>query len=203
MIAVEPKPEYAGFNKHVRIPGAEFLLINPRPNSNQFSKNAYWSRAKGELNAAYGNICAYTCIYLIDGGTVDHFLPKSEWPGLAYEWSNFRVARKRANECKGHSVEVMDPFAISNGWFIIRFPDSQVYPHPNLSAIQRDRVAKTITKLRLNSEDTFVQERCDMALAYGRGHVDLDFLQRRYPFLAAEIVRQGLEDRIMMYFPGG
>lgn len=200
MIRITARPEYAGFNRHVRAPGEAFLETNPTPNSYEFSRNCFWTRAKPELQEAYGHICAYTCIYLVEQGTIDHFLPKSIYHHLAYEWSNFRLARKRANECKGAALDIMDPFEIQNGWFVLQLPSCQILAHPGLSHIHKDRVNTTIRRLRLNDEDVFVQERCDIILAYGLGDLSLDFLRRRYPFLALEIERQGIEDRVMNFF---
>lgn len=36
------------------------------------------------------------------------------------------------------------------------------------------------------------QERCNILIEYARGDVLIGFLQRRYPFIAKEVERQGL-----------
>jgi hypothetical protein len=46
--------------------------------------------------------------------------------------------------------------------------------------------------LRLNDDDNYVQERCNILMDFVRADVSADFLQRRYPFLAKEVARQQL-----------
>ena len=56
---------------------------SPRPTDRQ------WSRFVDDLNAAFGDICAYceeTC-----KPEVDHFRPTSRYPWLVYRWSNLAV----------------------------------------------------------------------------------------------------------------
>jgi 5-methylcytosine-specific restriction endonuclease McrA len=196
VIRVEPRPEYPDFDAEVRKPGYAFLGQNPNPTSEQFRKKNYWSRALPELHAAYAGICAYTCAYLPDNGSVDHFVPKASSPARAYEWDNFRLCSGRVNSTKGNSAEVLDPFVIQDGWFTLDIPSCLIKPNPDLPHDVRAGVRGTVNALRLNSDDLYVQERCAILVALAEEHISLDFVRRRYPFLAKEVERQGLTDQL-------
>lgn len=192
MIRVTPKPEYPSFDIDVRSPGAAFLATCPAPTSEQFRKKNFWSRAARELHAAYSGVCAYTAMYLPERGSVDHFLPKAIHPHLAYEWSNFRLAGGRVNNSKGDLTDILDPFEVQDDWFYMDVPACLLKPNPNLDKDLRSRITGTINSLRLNQDDNYVQERCNILMEYARGEVTMGFLERRYPFLAKEVNRQGL-----------
>ncbi len=192
MIRVERVVEYPSFNIDVREPGAVFLAVCPTPNSDQFKKKNYWTRAAPELHAVYKGICAYTAMYMPQQGTVDHFLPKSIHPQLAYEWNNFRLAGGKVNNSKGDLTNVLDPFEIQDDWFCLEIPSCLLMPNPGLTKELRVQIKSSINSLRLNQDDSYVQERCNILMEYAREAVTLEFLQRRYPFLAKELVRQGV-----------
>lgn len=193
MIRVTPQNEYPGFDVQVRQPGAAFLLLCPHPNSKQFKKKNYWGRAAKELHAAYTGICAYTAIYLPEQGSVDHFFPTSTHPQLAYEWANYRLASSRVNTTKSNQAGIVDPFEVQDNWFFIDIPSCMLKPNPNLEKALRSRISSTINSLRLNSDDAYVQERCSILIEYATEAIALGFLTRRYPFLAKELVRQGID----------
>ena len=193
MIHVTSRPEPPNFDKIVRQRGKRFLSSNPTPTSKQFQKKALWQNVIKDLHAAYGSICAYTCYYIISDPSVDHFLPKSRYPNLAYEWSNYRLARQLVNHHKGDSMEVLDPFTIQTGWFVLDFPSCLVRPSIGLPAVLTEQINKSIKILKINEHDAFVQERCDLMLAFAESNVSLNFLSERYPFLASEIIRQGIQ----------
>ena len=199
MIPVPPQQEYAEFDIQVRQPGARFLADNPNPTSKDFKSKNFWSRASKPLHHAYSGICAYTAMYIMDG-SVDHYLPKVGNPLEAYEWRNFRLANPKVNNSKGDSIGVIDPFVVGDDWFRIDLPSCLIVPHPTLAKAVRISVNSTINILGLNREDTFVDERSDILQTYGRDEVSLDFLERRYPFLAREVVRHGGRDRIREVF---
>ncbi|MDO8723099.1 MAG: hypothetical protein Q7J31_12885 [Syntrophales bacterium] len=200
MIRVTPQPEPRDFNKKVRERGQRFIATNPRPTGKQFKKKAFWKSAANDLRAAYGGICAYTCFYILSSASVDHFLPKSLYPKLAYEWSNFRLSRPQVNQYKADSMEVIDPFVAQTGWFVLDFPSCLVRPSNGLPAVITEQVNKSIQILKINEDDTFVQERCDLMLDFAEGKVTLTFLSKRYPFLATEIVRQGIQTTAITLF---
>lgn len=194
------QPEPHSFNANVRKRGTRYLTKNPTPTSKDFRKNNYWKAAVNDLYAGYKGICAYTCMYFQRPGSVDHFLPKSIYPQLAYEWSNFRLSTPRVNSHKGDSTDVVDPFVIQPGWFVLDFPSCLVKPGDSLSGVTAQQIINTITVLKLNEDDVFVQERCDLMLDFAESNVSLDFLSRRYPFLAHEIVRQGIQNTALTLF---
>ncbi len=193
MIRVALAPEYPNFNAEVRVPGAAFLTECPNPTSEQFKKKNFWNRAAKELHAAYSGICAYTAMYLPEQGSVDHFRPKSTFPLLAYEWGNFRLASGRVNNSKGNQAEVIDPFEVEDNWFYLHIPACLLKPNPNLDRATRNRINGTINSLRLNQDDNYVQERCNILIEFARGDISENFLSRRYPFLAKEVARQALD----------
>ena len=192
MIRVAQKPEYPGFNSQVRQPGEAFLSVCSNPTSEQFRKRSFWSRAAKELHAAYSGICAYTATYLPDQGSVDHFVPKTVDPKLAYEWSNYRLASGRVNSCKGNQTNILDPFQVDDDWFEMDIPSCLLKAKSSLPKDLRARINGTINSLRLNADDHYVQERCNILIAYAKAEIALNFLKTRYPFLAKEVIRQNL-----------
>lgn len=197
MIRIALAPEYPGFDAEVRGPGIAFLGSCPNPTSEQFKKKNFWVRAAKELHAAYSGICAYTAMYLAEQGTVDHFLPKSAHPQLAYEWRNYRLAGGRVNNAKGNQADIIDPFEVENDWFYMDIPSCLLRSNPTLDKPLRNRISGTINSLRLNSDDNYVQERCNILIEFARGDISSNFLMRRYPFLSKEVVRQGLDQPML------
>ena len=108
-----PVAEPHDFNRRVRIPGEVFLRKTPHPNNEQWRLNSYWRHAIRHLFNAYNGTCAYCASWTFhaspanrpEDGTVDHFVPKSYSPHLAYEWNNYRLCRRRLNERKGNFQE--------------------------------------------------------------------------------------------------
>jgi hypothetical protein len=192
LIRVAKKAEYPGFNSQVRQPGSAFLSVCPKPTSEQFRKKNFWNRAAKELHAAYSGICAYTAMYLPEQGSVDHFVPKTVDPTLAYEWNNYRLASGRVNSCKGNQTNILDPFLVDSDWFEMDIPSCLLKAKSGVAGDLRRQINATINSLRLNGDDYYVQERCNILIAYARGEISLNFLNRRYPFLAKEVVRQNL-----------
>lgn len=193
MIRVAAALEYPNFDAEVRAPGLAFLAACPSPTSDDFRKKSFWNKATKELHAAYSGICAYTAMYLPEQWSVDHFLPKSNYPALAYEWNNFRLASGRVNNSKGNQIDIIDPFQVENNWFHMDIPACLLKPNPDLEKPLRNRISGTINSLRLNQDDNYVQERCNILIDYAREDISSNFLQRRYPFLAKEVERQALD----------
>lgn len=200
MMPVTHQPEYPAFDAEVRQPGLIFLTANPRPSAKDFNQHRYWSKAAPRLRKAYSGLCAYTTMYLVDTVSVDHFLPKTKYPHLAYEWDNYRLARQKINTCKGNSEEIVDPFEIKIGWFVLDLPSCLIRPGSDLDSSLRKKIHSTIEILRLNTDDNLVQERCDLLVHLAEGEVTMAFLDRRYPFLSAEVRRQGKEHALKIIF---
>ncbi len=199
MIFVREQPEPMNFSATVRTPGETFLNINQNPTNKDFKNHRYWSACLGDLFTAYNGICAYSAQWIppqITRGSVDHYIPKSDNKELAYEWSNYRLCTERMNNNKDSYLDVMDPFKIQNGWFTINFATFFVEPEARLPDYLKAAVDTTITRLRLNDDDTLVQGRANKVQEYADGDVSFAHLERRYPFIAYELDRQGLKDTI-------
>jgi hypothetical protein len=133
--------------------------------------------------------------------SVDHFQPKSTHPNLAYEWNNFRLAHQKINSYKGDKTGLLDPFHIQPGWFTLDFASSHVKPNPATSPAVQTSVTHTITTLRLNTDDSLVQMRFSLVRNYSKSFITLDFLEGHYPFIAAELKRQGVQETIKGTIP--
>ena len=122
---------------------------------------------------------------------MEHFVPKSRCPRLAYEWNNFRLVCGRFNGRKGDHRDVLDPFLLQNGVFVILFPALLVRPDVQLDEGIREKACSTIERLKLNDEIS-VSSRLGYVMDFCRGHIDDDFMRRRAPFLYREMRRQNL-----------
>lgn len=173
---------------------------NPNPTSAEFRRHNYWKEALENLREVYDSACAYTTMKLVAKGSVDHFRPKSKYPQLAYEWSNYRLARQTINTRKGDTDEVLDPFTIQKGWFTLDLPSYLIKPGQELSRNMRVAVNVTINILGLNNNDNLVQERCRWLVDLADERITLDFLDRQYKFLALEVTRQGVQTSLHEIF---
>jgi hypothetical protein len=186
------QPEPNDFDTKVRRRGAAYLRRVPRPTAEQFKKNSFWKEALPQLKTAYRSICAYSCCWVPSSCSVDHFHPKTTHPQLAYEWSNYRLADARINNNKGNSADVLDPFHIQEGWFVLDVATLFVKPEPTLNPPVFTAVDRTITILRLNDED-WVRSRFEIFTLYRNGDCSIGFLRQHYPFMAVEMTRQGIQ----------
>lgn len=201
MIFVQEQPEPADFSTKVRIPGQAFLRRVPHPTNRQYKdqRQRHWKECLSDLYTAYNGICAYSAQWIppyISKGTVDHYIPKHEAPELAYEWSNYRLCTERMNNNKDSCLDVMDPFKVQSGWFIINFATFLIEAEDSLQEYLKVAVEDTIIRLRLNDDDTLVQDRANLIQMYSDDDVSFEFLEKRYPFIAYELDRQGLREAI-------
>lgn len=171
----------------------QFLLKVPNPTKSEWENHAYWRKVLPHMRRAYGEICAY-CAHWIPSSTgshsVDHFVPKSQNPQLAYEWSNYRYVSARFNSRKGVQT-ILDPFELAPNWFVLDFTSFLIRPHPALSRQQKELVNQTISCLKLNLDEDLVLERQNWFDCYHCGEISLTHLIRRAPFIAYELQRQG------------
>lgn len=200
MIPVTLRPEYPEFDRQVRQPGLAFLRKIAQPTSADFRKRNFWRKAMPHLQVAYSRACAYTTLRLVEGGTIDHFLPKTLCPQLAYEWENYRLTRQKINQRKGDNLDVMDPFRVKPGWFVLDLPSCLVRPGDGLNNVLRRRINSTINILQLNDDDSMVQERCDLLVDLADGKVTIEFIDKWYPFLSSEVRRQQIESDLRVIF---
>lgn len=202
-----PPPKYEG---RVKRRGQRYLAKKPNPTSKEFARHAYWQAIHDDLYNYYNGICAYCASWTprkstsrSDNTSVDHFLPKSINPNLAYEWGNYRLCRALLNRNKGNTLDVMDPMFINNDWFCFDFTTFLIKPNSGASLLIIDRVKKTINILGLNTDD-YVDERVEIIKLYCCDNITIDDLESRYPFIANEIRRinfdNTLKDSMRTYF---
>jgi hypothetical protein len=204
MIRVAKQPEPADFDKCVRKPGARFLAMCPKPKNKEWQEHRYWNKSSKDLYRAYNGICAYTGEWFsltTSMVSVDHFRPKSHYPCLAYEWDNYRLTTQKANMNKDNNL-IIDPFDVKPGWFVLVIPTCLIVSGKNIGSSIRKKVDFTIEKLKLNSDDEYVQRRCDIINDYMNGDMSFAFLGRKYPFIACELARQNLDsiEKLGIYF---
>jgi hypothetical protein len=142
VIGIVPQPEPPNFDSDVREPGNKLLQVHQNITGKKL-KN-YWTKISYDLHTAYQGICAYTCMYILPPGSVDHFLPKTHYPALTYEWNNYRLASQRVNQHKADSTDVIDPFSIQPGWFVLDFPSCLVFPGDGLPDMLKEQIERTI-----------------------------------------------------------
>jgi hypothetical protein len=198
MIPVVPADEPDDFDAQVRQKGATFLAGVEAGKKPKFKGKEFWRHSLSALHTAYGGICSYTCHFIpFDTGadTVEHFRPKDLYPGQAYEWANFRLVCARLNARKGVHEDVLDPFTIGQGTFLLDFPSLQILPAEGLDEGVRARAESTIERLKLNDERT-IKARLRYVIDLRDGLVDFALVARDAPFIASEIVRQGLADQL-------
>lgn len=206
MIPITPKPEPPDFTQKVRAPGQAFLRNNPAPTD--WHNHDDWRNALHDLYEAYNGICAYSAEWIppLSDPTVDHFVPKSARPELAYEWRNYRLAFLRLNRNKLNYQDVLDPFVLQPNWFVLDFPSLQITANEALSDLQKAQVCATIKRLKLN-EQPGIKSRmrwlCDFCVRIDAWR--FDYLRENAPFIAYELERQGKVDTIaaIMDFQSG
>lgn len=215
MIPVTPAPEPASFDAKVRQPGLDAITeltggmpghtrrgpkrkkVADRPEDIPArSFPPLWREVLPEMLNAYERRCAYLALHIepaTGSPTVDHIIPKSKAWNLVYEWSNYRLAAGLINSKKNDLEDVLDPFEIGSDWFALEFVTFQVKPGLGAVGDIGDRVEDTITKLGLNRDEC-----CKARQAYFDDYLNLEdpiplsYLERRAPFVASEMRRQGL-----------
>jgi hypothetical protein len=195
MIHVDAQPEPEDFDQLVRQPGQAFLALNQHPNSRTWATHSYWTRVLGQLHDSYRGICAYSCHWIpydTGGATVEHFLPKNLHPQRAYEWTNYRLVCLTLNNLKGVREDILDPFIVQPGWFVIDFPSLIVRPGPDVDDVLANRIWTTITCLGLNRRDTCWKSRRRYVEAYCLDNISFEHLLSEAPFIALELERQDL-----------
>lgn len=204
MIPVTPQQPPPQFEKRVREPGLRWLeergiRLDTRLEPGM-KIHPYWRECLDDLHRVYGGVCAYLCVFVerCTGGTsTDHFVAKSRRAGLAYEWSNYRLACTTMNSRKRDFEDVLDPFALEPGTFHVELVTGRIHPNPDLD--ERARVAAETTIERLGLDEPECREmRSRRFLDYIRlrgpapNPAAEDHLRRYSPFVWLEVRRQGL-----------
>jgi hypothetical protein len=213
MIPVAKKKKPEDFYKKVTRKAKAFLKKTPKPTKEQIDKKSYWSDVLDDLYEAYEQACAYSGLrFQREAVEVDHFIPRNAiWksnPMMAYEWCNFRLASRSMNREKWHYQDVVDPFKIDWGWFVIDFPSMVVKSGPGLDTSDKVRVEATIERLKLNDlkkryihyRRKLIRQYCESYRKWNKVGPGLDELQRRAPFIAYELKRQKLTKKIAREF---
>ena len=169
----------------------------------ELEKTSYWTRVLPQVRTSYGHICAYLAMRIDEAtgaATIDHFEPKSKARAKAYEWSNFRLAAALVNTFKDDAEDVLDPFEIEDGWFVLDCLTFKVEVNPELDGVLQRRIRTTIDEgLRLNNP-TFCERRryCHDRYLGIQSETDdpsepwsLSWLESECPFVASELRRQG------------
>lgn len=217
MIRVTPADPPRDFEERVALPGSralQELIGDPTASTRSGPKRKaiaariedipvsklepYWTAVLPELRAGYRDLCAYLAMRIhpaSGAATVDHFVPKSKDKRRAYDWSNFRLATALVNTFKGEQ-EVIDPFEVTDGWFVLNLSNFEVAANPELEdAALIAQIDTTINeRLRLN-EPTFCRAREEyhdwyVGLKVG-GPLPLAWLEAECPFVASELRRRG------------
>jgi hypothetical protein len=211
MIPVTPAPEPADFGVRVRQRGLEAIAelvgeapvvkrpgrkrqaVAPRREDIPSEKfPPFWRGVLPDMLAAYDRLCAYLALHIepaTGNPSVDHVVPRSKAWDRVYEWSNYRLAASRINAKKNDLEIVLDPFTIPEGLFALEFVEFQVIPGPAAGA-QADDVTETVETLGLNMRECCIARQAyfDNYLA---GEISLPYMERRAPFVAREMRRQG------------
>lgn len=203
MIQIPVYPEPNDFNAKVRVRGNAFLATTPHPTNSQWRSKEFWRHCHDQLYKLCGGICAYCASWtsrrsttrLGDNTSVDHFLPKSHCPELAYEWSNFRLCRSKLNERKDDSLSIIDPCAINSNWFQIDFFTFRVGSNPSAPLYVRSRVDSSIAQLGLN-DTGYIKERMAVVKQYCVHGIPLSRLEKHYPFIAREMRRTDFDNTL-------
>lgn len=198
MIHVAAQPEPPDFDRNIRQKGLAWLrkksikLNAPLPPGTKIP--SYWRQCLDTLYNVYKGHCAYLAVFFENTsgcGTVDHFIPKSQSPALAYDWHNYRLACSRINSRKRNFTDVLDPFQVQDGWFHLELVTGHIFPDPQLPEKQQQAVQKTIDRLKL--DDPANRE---MRARHYQGYCEKTYTEEHFkkysPFVWLEAKRQGL-----------
>lgn len=114
-----------------------------------------WQKFSDDLEIRFSGACGYCEEYC--SGEVDHFKPKSKYPGLVYEWSNWVFACRPCNSNKGNkwpSRGYVNPCARSRParpefFFDFNLCNGKIRPNPGLSPLRKKKAQDTINDLGL------------------------------------------------------
>ena len=161
MIPIKPAPEPKSFDKNVRQPGLQFLneLGISKPYDGRvripWKDGRFWRECIDLLEDSYHHTCCYVGMRINNSNSdkhrsVEHFIPKSLDPWLAYEWSNYRLSCRKANTDRG-SKTVLDPFLVDPNDFRLDLFSFELFPNPDLPLNKQSEVQATIDNIDLNN----------------------------------------------------
>lgn len=210
MIPVAPANEPARFDELVRQKGLSAIdelvgrkprLKRPGPRRKKIATSeedippdafpAFWREALDDMLERYERRCAYLALYLehaTGSPTVDHMLPKSRRWDQVYEWLNYRLCAALINANKSDMTSLVDPFEVGEGWFALELVGFQVIRGSNAPTSKTAEIDATLPLL--NMPDC-IKAREEYVTSYEQGAIELGYLERRAPFIASELRRQG------------
>ena len=187
MIFVQEQPEPVQFDERVRIPGpltcSKFPIQRRRNGGRDPIGIEFWESYTMRM-MEYVHTRATGSLQSTGADTVDHFVPKSVRPTLAYEWSNYRLVCARMNGRKGDKQDVLDPFSLREYTFALGFPSLLVLPSKDCSDELASQVEKTVERLRLN-EELCIKARWIYVRDYCKSWISFDFLAQQAPFISS------------------
>ena len=189
MIRVPPVPEPPAFNEKARIPGNQWLANHP----DERRPKDYWSPFKPQLADGFGGLCAYCAMY-VTVGTVDHFVSWHEDRSQAYAWENYRYCAQWINASKGKTPadQLLDPYAIQNGWFEIHLPSLHLQVSTKVPDALRKRAAYVLERLHLRDDERVLRQRQKWYQMFQDGEISLESLRKKAPLIAAAVTSAGL-----------
>jgi hypothetical protein len=146
-----------------------------------------WREYIQDMMDGYDEICAYSGMRIppTEIATIDHFLPRSTHPQLAYSWSNLRLCKALINSAKSDQVGIADPVSIRDGIFSMNYV-YELLPGQLASSSERDLVYSTIHKLKLNSGRWIRHRGLWVTLMLNR-QITPELLEYFAPFLYSEV----------------
>ena len=130
-----------------------------RDHMGQRPSDARWRDFREELAARFHCICGYC--EEIERGEVDHFRPKSKFPELVYEWSNWVFACNACNSIfkkdKWPKDGYVDPCATSiqerpENYFQFDLHTGELIPRSGLRGKRLKMARQTIGDINLNEQ---------------------------------------------------
>jgi uncharacterized protein (TIGR02646 family) len=115
-----------------------------------------------ELAQITNHRCSYCDIRPVRKGalkpSIDHFKPKSDFPELAYEWTNLFLSCYQCQEYKGSSYPDIEPLKPDSChyhfdyWFEIKWETYEILPNSLRDEKDQKRAEETIKWLGLNRD---------------------------------------------------
>lgn len=144
-----PIAEPPNFDANCRQLGNAWLALNPNASTKEFPN--HWAQFEDELATGFQHRCGWLAFEITEGD-VDHYLSKKNHRHLSYEWTNYRYIAGTVNSSKrNRDDQVLDPFEVQQGWFVVGLPDMQVRRTDVVPQPLRAKADFTITQLKLNA----------------------------------------------------
>lgn len=118
---------------------------------------------RGALNVIQGKRCAYCeCGIVGEAGHIEHFFPRSRFPGMAFDWSNLFYSCDSRRTCGNakdgkesgeyNPEDLIKPDVDEPDEFLLFLPNGQVVPRSSLDPGRRRRASETIRVFKLGDQ---------------------------------------------------